>query len=624
MQRAVVAIGVKKTGGLPELQAAVESAEQFATWARELQKIPASRVKLITDAKGPVSRDRIFDTIEKITQLGIVEQLIVYFSGHGINSGLFEQWLLSKAPVDPNAAVNVKGSEFGARFCGIEHVVFISDACRTAADSIQAQRVAGGDIFPNATPGGTEKAVDQFFATQVGDPAFEVQTVAESTKRYCAAYSTVLLQALRGETAALIEAEGGRGVVRPRPLKHHLTTAVPAFFNTLNLGVASQPAARVESEPDAWLSEVAAPAAAPVPAAPAAAAGADGGPKRRRAGAPRRQGGRLTGDEALPPVGGSAPARVPSLERDASLQLRAALDPAQARKRGSAGPRERGMRALGVDAATRRYDDLVSGNLTVFGPDHFETECGIKVRGTTIASAHAPRANAIVGARNDAVRVALPNDRRGANVLVRLADGSAVIAPAFRDYITGLSFDARGNLQDVWCEPSANTRRWREYQANADEIRRVRAVIAAASALGVFRLDEADTGRSLLDRLRRVKALDPALAVYAAHAFSDRRLRAHIVDMQRYLDDDLRVRIFDVAMLAFSLGAKPDTGSAPLELYPCVPMLTQGWALLSQFNVTLPGRLGTFRGDLRPSLWTHFAADAADRLQDALQRKGID
>src|SRR5687767_14935427 len=100
MQRAVISIGVRKTGQLPELQAAVESATQFAKWAREIQKIPASRVKLITDAKGPVSRDRIFETVEKITQLGFIEQLIVYFSGHGINSGAFEQWLLSRAPDD--------------------------------------------------------------------------------------------------------------------------------------------------------------------------------------------------------------------------------------------------------------------------------------------------------------------------------------------------------------------------------------------------------------------------------------------------------------------------------------------------------------------------------------------
>ncbi len=170
MNRAVVSIGVKKTGGLPELQAAVESATEFADWARKVQKIPASQVKLITDAKSPVSRDRIFDTVDKIVRRGIFEQLIVYFSGHGINSGFFEQWLLSRAPDDPAAAVDVKGSEFGARFCGISHVVFISDACRTAADSIQAQRVTGSDIFPNTQPSGPERPVDQFFATLVGKP----------------------------------------------------------------------------------------------------------------------------------------------------------------------------------------------------------------------------------------------------------------------------------------------------------------------------------------------------------------------------------------------------------------------------------------------------------------------
>ena len=214
MQRAVVSIGVKKTGGLPELQAAVESATEFAEWARELQKIPASRVKLITDAKSPVSRDRIFETVEKITQLGFIEQLIVYFSGHGINSGLFEQWLLSRAPDDPAAAVDVKGSEFSARFCGIGHVVFISDACRTAADSIQAQRVTGAGIFPNAKPSGPERPVDQFFATRVGDPALEVKTVEESTSRFRA---VVLEGAAGGVARRRTRADPGVGRRRIHP-----------------------------------------------------------------------------------------------------------------------------------------------------------------------------------------------------------------------------------------------------------------------------------------------------------------------------------------------------------------------------------------------------------------------
>src|SRR5687768_2167660 len=111
MQRAVITIGVKKTGGLPELAAAQQSAAAVADWARTHQKMPASRVKLITDEKRGVTRDRIFEAVEAITKLGFVEQLIVYFSGHGINSGLYEQWLLSKAPDDPGAAVNLKGSE---------------------------------------------------------------------------------------------------------------------------------------------------------------------------------------------------------------------------------------------------------------------------------------------------------------------------------------------------------------------------------------------------------------------------------------------------------------------------------------------------------------------------------
>jgi hypothetical protein len=618
MQRAVVSIGVKKTGGLPELQAAVESATKFAAWARELQQIPASRVRLITDAKGPVSRDRIFETVEKITKLGFIEQLIVYFSGHGINTGLFEQWLLSRAPDDTAAAVNVKGSEFGARFCGIGHVVFISDACRTAADSIQAQRVVGGDIFPNAIPGGTEKAVDQFFATQVGNPAFEVQTVEESVRRFCAAYSTVLLRALRGEATELIESEGERSVVRPRRLKHHLSTAVPAFFNSLNLGVASQPAARVESEPEAWLADVPAPAAVP-------AVVASSGPKRRKAGAPRR--GRdtgISGDEVLPPITGSGTATAPSLERDVSRDLRAALDPSQPSPRKRSGRRESlAGRDLEADAVRRRYDELVSGNLMSFGPDSLASACGIKVRGARIDEVYARHAAAAVGPRNDAVLVDLAKNRHGANVLVRLGDGSAVIAPAFRDFITGLSFDSLGNLSDVWCEPSANTRRWREYERSAAEIRKLRAIIAASSALGMFRLDEAEAGRELLDRLRQVKALDPALAVYAAHAFNDRRMRSHITDMQRFLDRDLRARIFDVAMLAFSIGAAPSP-DAPAEMYPCVPMLTQGWALLSPLNITLPGNLGALRGELRPSLWTHFTAAAAGRLQQILSRGRVE
>ena len=74
---------------------------------------------------------------------------------------------------------------------------------------------------------GTENPVDQYYATLVGNPAYEVKTVEDAVGRYRAAYSTVLLQALKGEVPALVDTSSGRRLVRPRPLRNYLAQAVP-------------------------------------------------------------------------------------------------------------------------------------------------------------------------------------------------------------------------------------------------------------------------------------------------------------------------------------------------------------------------------------------------------------
>lgn len=629
MQRAVISIGVRRTGGLPELQAAIQSAAEFAKWARQDQKLKATQVKLLTDEKSPVSRDRIFNCVDRIAKLGYIEQLIVYFSGHGVNSGLYEQWLLSKAPNDPGAAVDVKGSEFGARFCGIGHVVFISDACRTAAEGIQAQQVRGAGIFPNVNPNGPERPVDQFYATLVGNPAYEVKSVAESAGHYRAGYSEVLMKALRGDPDSLVDRANGGAFVRPRPLKQHLALAVPVYLQSLNPGGATQqPDARIESDPAAWIAELPTGAAAPpasVPAAPPAPApAAKRGAIRGRAAANSPERAEKLRNATLPPLDlEHAAAGAGALATSAALDLRVALAPDKPlpERRRSVALGRPGTAARG--AAQQRYESLLALGATTFGPDHMETQCGIKARGLRIREARARAAQVNVGTQDDAVWVKLPDDRNAASVLLRLVDDSYVVVPVFRDFLTGLSFDERGNLSDVWCEPSANTSRWQAYKAEADEIRRLRAVVAASTTLGVFRLDERVQARAFLERLRRVKALDPALAVYAAHALSDRRLRDEIVDMQRWLDRDLGVRIFDVAMLAFSLGKKRDRETPPGP-YPFVPMLTQGWSLLDPLGITLPGGLDELRGMMRPSIWTHFTSAAAGRLNDVISQGKVD
>ncbi len=629
MQRALIAIGVKKTGGLPELQAALDGAQAMHDWARGHQKIPAACVKLITDAKSSVSRDRLFDAVDKIAKLGYVEQLIVYFSGHGINTGLYEQWLLSRAPDDPGAAVNLRGSHELARYAGIGHVVFISDACRTAADTIQAQSVSGGEIFPNNRRQGQEKPVDQFFATLVGDPALEVKSVADAAAGYRAAYTTVLLDALHGRVPKLLEPQAdGSAVVRPWPLKDHLGVAVPSFLSTLSMpsGITQQPDARVESRPDAWISMVPDAAAAPPSPAPAVAPSA-AEPLTRGTRSGRRSPvtpdpaelatlACRSDDELPPPSMVRAGSRPTDLLSDASAQLQTALDP-QGTPQGE--KRRGGTRS--AEARESVLDHTLARTGVAFGPDHFETQCGIKVRGAALADTYAPHARVSIGHLGDVIQVSLEHGHVATNVFVQLADGSAVVVPALQDHITALTIED-GRLRDVAFEPSLNTARGQAWLARRGENTRLRDIIAAASSLGAFRLDAPTQGTALLEGLGRAAGLDPALSVYAAWALHDRRMRAEITKLHEQTVRELGVRIFDLAMLADALA---DEQAAPGPgLFPCLPMLAQGWSLLSAFDVTLRGRLGELRAHLRPALWTHITPAGAGILRDTLQSGQID
>ena len=117
------------------MQAAVSSAHAVEKWAQGQE---FASVNVLTDEAGPVTIQQIKSAIKAIVEKGTIEQLVVYFSGHGVNIRYGEYWLLSDAPDDTQAAVNVEGSVVLARRAGIPHVVLVSDACRTAAEGIQA------------------------------------------------------------------------------------------------------------------------------------------------------------------------------------------------------------------------------------------------------------------------------------------------------------------------------------------------------------------------------------------------------------------------------------------------------------------------------------------------------
>jgi Caspase domain len=206
MIRAGVFIGVDKAGDLQLLHDAAAGARRMYEWACAQGMPDQSHAKLITDAGGrKVDPDLIYDAIKTIVDGPGVDQLIVYFAGHGVNINRHEHWLLTDAPIKPYAAVDVSSSVELARYCGIQHVVFFSDACRVAPQGIQASSVRGVDIFPNDGAGDKAKPVDQFFSCFLGKTAAELQDPAIAAGNFSALYTDVLLHALKGSQSDVLE-----------------------------------------------------------------------------------------------------------------------------------------------------------------------------------------------------------------------------------------------------------------------------------------------------------------------------------------------------------------------------------------------------------------------------------
>ena len=99
MKRAAVILGVGRTGNLPALQAVASSAKAMANWVVSQGFMEP---KVLTDETQPVSIRAVTETIKAFVDLGTIEQLVVYFSGHGVNIRYGEHWMLSGAPDDAN------------------------------------------------------------------------------------------------------------------------------------------------------------------------------------------------------------------------------------------------------------------------------------------------------------------------------------------------------------------------------------------------------------------------------------------------------------------------------------------------------------------------------------------
>lgn len=599
MKRSVIIIAVERTGGLPTLQDAVRGARRFEEWAVTEGGVKPGNVHVFTDENNAVVEVKsIWRKIDEIVESGTTRQLIIYFAGHGVNIGRNEFWLLSDAPRDAAAAVNVSASEFSARYCGIPHVVFISDACRTAAEGGAGQRITGSDIFPNDGNSVAELPVDLFFACALGRPALEVRDAKESSKQFTALYTAAFLDSLTGRHSMLLDwvVEDGKEVayVRPTRLKEHLKAEVPRRLAELTLEATAiqVPDARITSGPAAWIARL-----AEVP-------------------------------KAAPPAI-SPPPPQPTLESASSDLLKTVLhEGPSALERAASEVRQQassGLESLTIPPPVAEVVGFAAEAAEPFGPMHQETGCGFKIRGGRFAGAHCQRATVdYCEPGGDLVRMRdVPAP--GAGVLLLFDNGLGTVLPALPGFLTSLTFEGN-ELVDVAYEPSDHSDRWREYEGTMVEARALRAVVASATRSGVFRLETEDA-IGLARRMQHLKGRDPTLGVYAAYAYHELQRRDLIREMSRFMQEDLGARLFDVALLATELRGTTPAERARTEDSEAIlgpfPLLAQGWPLLMSQRVVLPPLLADIQLSLVPSLWSLFDKEGCEKIHNAIKQNDI-
>ena len=548
------------------LRAAAKGARDFSKWAKR----QGCDTKLLVDStKSKVRLSDVFEAVTERVDARVYDQLIVYFSGHGILlAPESECWLLSGAPSNPNEAVNLSGSVAEARNAGIPHVIFVSDACRSSVAGPPLSAITGGVIFPNRGFGSADTEVDVLYAATPGNPAYEVP-VAEAAKRWGGIFTNSLLAAVASPEPDWVEPLDDAGtrleVVTTRTLRTHLAAIVPAELSAVSIKLIQEPVIRVETAWPKFFATVDS-------AAPPRAVRPNG--QRRRRVSPEPPELRLSnlGDTSV-----------------SEISVGTAV--------GVTGQPELAFRS---DIARLRQTR---------GRDHYETETGFTLFGVESAKADAKTWRAQVFREGPGqpihVRLLPPAKPVRASSIVFEFDGKTGTALPVLRGLVGTVVVEDGRVTSVNYVPSSNNWRYQQYKNREEELERMKAVAAVAALNGSFVAADLPAGE-LARQIRTAKGIDPTMGLYAAYAYAQvgNYKEAYSVFRHMKRDEELPVP-FDVVMLAGRFESAGGGGAHPLYA-PFTPMLAQGWSLLTERDRLHKPIHQKLRRHLIPSLWTTF------------------
>jgi len=532
----------------------------------------------VDDAKKVTARD-IYDAIDNLVGRGTLDQLVVYFAGHGCVIGFTELWLLSDAPDNPNEAVSLYESEHLANQSGIPNVVFISDACRSRADSLRTERTRGQIIFPNTgRRRSVDTAVDRFLATELGHVAIEA--VKDTAPEFAGIFTTCFLDAFKRPDPEMVETVAGVRVVPNHKLKPYLKREVPKQTEAKSIRIRQIPEAYVQS--DAFIG---------------------------RAGKP------------VPPLLGLGPSTPVTVADVASHELsRRGATLLDKRELDTSFTFGKGGESIFSVARNTGFTAIQNSIEEAQGPSHFETQTGFAVYGRELAEAIPSKGiRTQILTREPGVGkprlVRVDPTAVPGSVALQFTDGTGTVIAALPGYIGTVLVDGQG-VSSIAYVPSRNTSRW---EARKQDLGELRAAAAAAARFNVFRIEgdrdvRAKRAEELTAKIRN--GFDPSLALYAAYAYADANLIEQLRSLHLLTRNDLKRDLFDIAMVSGALsGTRADYVSGPV---PFCPMLSRGWALLRAKDVRLLPEVEAARDHLRPALWTTFDSNGMSIVRKVL------
>jgi hypothetical protein len=578
--RAAIVIGVDKVPPLRVLRAAAAGAHQIADWLQE----EGFAVSLFVDDDDPVTFNDIYNAINDLVNRNTLEQLVVYFGGHGFLRGSTEVWLLSDGLQNPNEAINLLGSSYLSREVRISNVVFISDACRSLPSTPRTSNIHGGKIFPLKPISQKRPDIDLFYAASPGDPAYEVPS-EDSIPNHKAIYTECFRSAFRNPDESMVRTVGGVQVVPNNKLKPYLEREVPKMALNSSVRLYQIPETIVTSGDDTYI-----------------------GRTVLRSGA----------------IDGAG--KITALDVFKFELWRAGLDILDRPEAFSAADIDKINRLsqqIGFDLARTAFLNSQLSGLLLLGRSRSGTSiiiAGAEVAG--IFSHPSVQAKIIESVSSTLTTVDVTiKDQRAATVAIQFADKTGTVVAALSGFVCTVVLD-RGGVINVSYAPSVSTPNYSSFMKERAAIVNLNTAMASAARHGVFRIDgnreaRLKKGEILASRIKPFQHLDPALLLYSAYALADADIGEQVHWLHSSMQGDLQTVFFDIALLTAILSGNEK--SVHEAVYPFCPMLSKGWDMLEIRDLSLPPTVKIAGNYLRPALWTTFNAEGMRVVVEGLR-----